>query len=193
MIDTDIHALSGAYALDAVDDIERAAFDRHLASCESCRGEIDEFRETAARLADSTWSAPPPGLRTEVLAAIGRTRQAPASSGAARRPMRSGPRRWIAGVAAALVLAAAVGTVVFAVQDHRVRHERQLAAEARREAGWAAHQEARVRQILAAPDLVVRTAPMTGGGKVTVASSWSRHAGVVLVGAEVAPAWGKVY
>src|SRR4051794_17498777 len=106
MIDTDIHALSGAYVLDAVDDIERAAFGRHLASCESCRGEIDEFRETAARLADSTWSAAPPALRTQVLAAIGRTRQAPASSGAARRPMWSGPRRWVAGVAAALVLAA---------------------------------------------------------------------------------------
>ena len=26
----DIHALAGAYALDAVDDLERAAFDRHL-------------------------------------------------------------------------------------------------------------------------------------------------------------------
>ena len=27
---TDVHSLSGAYALDAVDDLERAAFERHL-------------------------------------------------------------------------------------------------------------------------------------------------------------------
>ena len=30
---SDIHALSGAYAVDALDDIERASFERHLAGC----------------------------------------------------------------------------------------------------------------------------------------------------------------
>jgi anti-sigma factor RsiW len=37
---SDIHALSGAYAVDAVDDIERASFERHLASCPTCRAEV---------------------------------------------------------------------------------------------------------------------------------------------------------
>ena len=36
----DIHALCGAYAVDAVDDLERAAFDRHLADCEACAAEV---------------------------------------------------------------------------------------------------------------------------------------------------------
>ena len=72
MTTTDIHALVGAYALDAVDDLERAAFERHIRECDGCRGELDELRETASRLADSTWSIPPPRLRTEVLGAIGR-------------------------------------------------------------------------------------------------------------------------
>ncbi len=34
---SDIHHLTGAYALDAVDDIERARFEQHLAECEDCR------------------------------------------------------------------------------------------------------------------------------------------------------------
>ena len=36
----DIHALSGAYAVDALDDVERARFERHLANCEACRAEV---------------------------------------------------------------------------------------------------------------------------------------------------------
>ena len=51
MTTTDIHALVGAYALDAVDDLERVAFERHLQACESCRAEVDELRETAGSLA----------------------------------------------------------------------------------------------------------------------------------------------
>ncbi len=39
---SDIHALSGAYAVDALDDIERAQFERHLAECAECRAEVDE-------------------------------------------------------------------------------------------------------------------------------------------------------
>ena len=39
----DIHALSGAYAVDAVDDLERAMFERHLAQCGTCRAEVDTF------------------------------------------------------------------------------------------------------------------------------------------------------
>src|SRR5918999_1118607 len=48
---SDIHALSGAYAVDAVDDIERASFERHLAECPSCRAEVASLRETSAALA----------------------------------------------------------------------------------------------------------------------------------------------
>jgi hypothetical protein len=33
MNSNDIHSLSGAYAVDAVDDVERARFEAHLATC----------------------------------------------------------------------------------------------------------------------------------------------------------------
>ena len=41
-----------------MDDIERAAFDRHLRECETCRSEVDELREASARLADTTSGDP---------------------------------------------------------------------------------------------------------------------------------------
>jgi anti-sigma factor RsiW len=64
---SDIHALSGAYAVDALNDIERAEFDRHLATCHSCRDEVESLREAAAHLAESSAAAPPPALRARIL------------------------------------------------------------------------------------------------------------------------------
>ncbi len=66
---SDLHALSGAYAVDALDDLERARFERHLAECEDCGAEVRTLREAAAVLAEDAALAPPPGLRARVLAA----------------------------------------------------------------------------------------------------------------------------
>ena len=33
----DLHLLSGAYAVDALDDLERARFEAHLRTCADCR------------------------------------------------------------------------------------------------------------------------------------------------------------
>ncbi|WP_433721772.1 anti-sigma factor [Actinoplanes sp. CA-051413] len=190
MTTTDIHALVGAYALDAVDDLERAAFERHILACEGCRGEVDELRETASRLADSTWSVPPPQLRTDVLAAIGRTRQLPPGESARPEPdARAAVSRWrryTAGAAAACILATGAGAATWAVQEQRVRAKNTAVAAAEL-------REARTQAILAAPDLVVRTAPMIGGGRVTVASSAQQAASVVSLRAERAPATDRAF
>jgi anti-sigma-K factor RskA len=190
MTTTDIHALVGAYALDAVDDLERVAFERHVLACEGCRGEVDELRETASRLADSTWSVPPPKLRTDVLAAIGRTRQLPPGESARREPdARAAVSRWrryTAGAAAACVLATGAGAATWAVQEQRVRAKNTAVAAAQL-------REARTQAILAAPDLVVRTAPMIGGGRVTVASSTLQGASVVSLRADRAPATDRAF
>lgn len=185
----DIHALVGAYALDAVDDLERAAFERHVAGCESCRAELDELRETSARLADGAWSVPPPRLRADVLGAIARTRQLPppVSAPPVRPAVSAGNRRrWLVAAAAATLLAGGASTAVYSVQEQRVRDQRAVAEAAEQ-------RETRTRAILAAPDVVVRTAPITGGGKVTVATSNLQNAGVVLLGADAPPSRDRVY
>jgi anti-sigma-K factor RskA len=183
-VTTEIHALAGAYVLDAVDDLERASFERHLRECDSCRTEVDELRETTARLADDTWSVPPPWLRENVMTEIGRTRQAVPSE---PPPARRKGFRWqrLTAAAAALVAAIAAGTTVYAVQDQRVRKEQVVAQQARAEA-------ARARAILAAPDVVLSRQTVATGGRVTVATSRLRNAGVVLLDAGAAPA-GRVY
>ena len=177
-----IHSLLGAYVLNAVDDVERAAFERHLRECEDCRAEAGELREAAARLAGGAWSAPPPSLRSNVLAAVRATRQvAPETP---PRPSRPAVPRWrrLTAAAAAVV---AVGGITYAVQDQRVRRE-----HARYEA--ARGDEARVRAVLAAPDLVVRDQTVAGGGRVTVAVSRLHRSGVIMLAAGDAPA-GRVY
>jgi len=189
MTTTDIHALLGAYALDAVDDLERVAFERHVAECEACRTEVGELRETATRLADSTWSVPPPRLRSDVMAAIGRTRQLPPVESARTVVPRATAPRWrrlTAVAVAAGILAAGASAGVWVVQEQRVRDERAVvaAAEAR---------EARTRSILSATDLVVRTAPIIGGGRVTVASSASQGASVVSMRADASPAKDRAF
>ncbi len=45
---SDLHGLSGAYAVDALDDLERARFERHLAECEDCRAEVASLVEAAS-------------------------------------------------------------------------------------------------------------------------------------------------
>jgi hypothetical protein len=98
---SDIHALSGAYAVDAVDDIERASFERHLATCPTCRAEVASLRETSALLADAALTNPPPALRDAVLSDITRVRPLP--------PLTvGGPvhrRKWFPALVAAVVLA----------------------------------------------------------------------------------------
>ncbi|HET6478769.1 MAG TPA: anti-sigma factor [Actinoplanes sp.] len=181
---TEIHTLAGPYVLDAVDDIERASFERHLRECDPCRAEVDELRETTARLADSTWSVPPPRLRENVLAEIGRTRQVSLSDSP---PAKRKSFRWqrLTAAAAAVVAAVGAGTTVYAVQDQRVRRERVVAEQARAQAE-------RARAILAAPDVVLRRQAVSTGGRVTVATSRLHNAGVVVLDAGAAPS-GRVY
>lgn len=73
----DAHALSGAYAVDALDPDERTRFEQHLRGCAECRAEVDSLREAAATLAVDSETAPPPALRDSVLAAIDTVRPLP--------------------------------------------------------------------------------------------------------------------
>jgi len=183
----DIHALAGAYVLNAVDDVERAAFTRHLAQCESCATEVQELRETAARLTDATWSVPPPRMRAEVLDRVSRVRQLSLGAGA-RRGAGAALSRWRRGAAAAAVVgifATGAAAATYGVQHQRVR-EQQAIAEA------AQTQTARMRAVLSAPDVRLRATALRTGGRVTVAFSASEDRAVVALTAPPAGP-GRVY
>jgi anti-sigma-K factor RskA len=185
---TDVHTLAGAFALDAVTDIERAGFHRHLAQCESCVQEVAELTETASRLGGADWATPPPRLRDAVLAEVARTRQVSGARGASPRA-DDAVRRWrrfaAAAVAAAVVGVAGIGAV-WVVQEGRVGDATQQAEQLREE-------RARINAVLAADDVVVRSGRVSGGGTVTVALSPARDDGVVMLDDLATPPEGKVY
>jgi anti-sigma-K factor RskA len=132
----DVHTLVGAFALDALDDDERAAFERHLAECEPCRDDVAGLRRTAVRLADAAAVAPPPRVRARVLQEIGVTRQARDTAdgaGRSRRPERRGPggggsRLWLA--AAAVLAVIAVGAGALAWSQYRAAQDARATAQA---------------------------------------------------------------
>ncbi len=176
MNESEVHTLVGAYALDAVDDLERARFDRHLAECEACAQEVMELREAAGRLADLTVEAPPARLKDAVLAEVSRTRQVgPARRTAAGRDSRWRRRAVAAAIVAVIGVGAGAGT--YAVEEQRVRR---------------AEQAEQVAAVLSAPDAVVRSTDVNGG-KMTVVLSSSLNAGVAVVSGLPSPGAGKAY
>jgi anti-sigma-K factor RskA len=66
----DLHDLTAAYALDALDPRERDAYEEHLATCARCRAELGDLQGVVAALAVvPEGPAPPPALRGRILAA----------------------------------------------------------------------------------------------------------------------------
>lgn len=165
---SDIHTLAGAYALDAIDDLDRTRFDRHLAACPACATEVAELTETVAALADAIADVPPAGLRSAVLARVAGTPQLrpEARRGSGRPATRR--RRWIA-AAAAVVAIGGAGTVGYVVADRSGHQATRADAEARR-----------IAAVLAAPDARMRTTP-TGGGRVSLVSSASLNEAVAVL------------
>jgi anti-sigma-K factor RskA len=197
MTNADVHALSGAYALDALEPEEAAAFEEHLESCGSCRDEVRSLREAAGALALDVAETPPASLRSSVLAGISQVRPLPPAAGeralassavtgtadpssapsdeiAAARERRSLRRSpWLVGVAAALAVVAG-GAVVRTVQL-----ERQFAS--------VSDQAAAVSAVLTAPDATTTTATVTTGGRAAVVSSKSLGSSVLITD-DLAPA-----
>ncbi|MFB9318680.1 anti-sigma factor [Cryptosporangium minutisporangium] len=159
--------LNGAYALDALDDVERAAVERHLRTCTSCAVEVAEFGEAAARLGAAAAVAPPPDLRARVLAEARATRQGPARM---RKPPPR-PRRLAVAGAAVAVLVATAGTTWW-VQENRVTDERARVVAAEQES-------ARMRAVLAAPDATLKTSENSRGGRFAAVYSAAEGAAVL--------------
>jgi len=183
MTSADIHALTGAYALDAVSGVERMDFERHLAECESCAQEVHELRDTAARLALAAAATPPPDLKARVMSQISTVRQLPPETTVVSLRRRSVAQR-LTTVAAAVFFVAAAGLGVVVVQQNGQLDD-------------ARTQAAQMEEILSAPDAELVTLQDTpdGGGNGTMKVAVSRQQDrMLLVSGDMAsPAEGKTY
>lgn len=178
-MNTDIHALSGAYAVDALDDIERAQFERHLAVCGDCQAEVDSLREAGSLLAETTSTAPPASLRDRILADIESVRPLPPLAPAHVEETPAHGRRWLRGLVAAAAVVAALGAggVVWHPWTDESSQGPNLTAEDR------------VRN---AADAVTVTRQVDGGEATIVASKSLNQLVVSTQGLPPLPA-GKIY
>ena len=114
----ELHDLTAAYALDALDADEAEAYERHLGQCEDCRVQLAELNEPAGALAYGTVApAPPPRLRAAIL------EQAAAERSNVVPLLR---RRWVARGLAVAAAAAACIVVGLAVSLSQSSHTRSL-------------------------------------------------------------------
>ena len=179
MSDIDIHQLAAAYALDAVDERERAVFEAHYPTCPVCRPEVAGFRETLSQVAASVATVPPTSLKASVMEEIGATRQlSPLLPGsvidlATHRQRRQTMTRALTVAAALLLLAAGA----FIVGRNTTDDNYATAAAA----------------VIGRPDTRITTLDGTGSGSFRVA--WSPSAGrIVVMGDGLAdPGPGKAY
>jgi anti-sigma-K factor RskA len=180
---TDIHSLAGAYALDAIDDLERARFDRHLAECPSCAAEVAELTETMAALSGTTAETPPAQLRAAVLA---RSAATPQTQRAARRQTFRRPAvRWqrLAAAAAAVIALGGAGAIGYEIANNSAPPgNTRISAENKQ-----------IAAVLAARDARLDSARATGGGRVTVVSSDSLNEAVTVLARLPSPGAGHAY
>ncbi|MEC3977683.1 anti-sigma factor [Amycolatopsis sp. H20-H5] len=186
MTTPEMHTLAGAFALDAVSDLERAQFQRHLEQCESCSEEVRELRATAARLGAAMAEEPPPALKRRVLAEIHSTRQL--SPHARVEPEERSKRsarapRWVLGLAAA---AAVVGLALAGIFGGVALHTQSQLNAAQDQASQQRERYAPVSELLAAPDVRTGHGESSLGGGATVVASRSLNK-LMFMGAQLPP------
>ncbi|MFD6165655.1 anti-sigma factor domain-containing protein [Oerskovia sp. NPDC060287] len=155
--------LLAAYALDAVDDLDRRVVERLLASDADARRELDEHHAVVA--AFTVDADPPASLRDAVLGRVASTPQV-AAPGAGRGDARPGgparaPRRWVVVAAVAAAVAAVAVPTTLAVQARQEQVRLQTQADA-------------VASMLADPAAEIVRGEMVGGGDASALVSGDR-------------------
>lgn len=172
----DIHALSGAYVVDALDDVERTRFEEHLAQCAACRAEVADLVEATTLLAELADTPPPPELRARVLDEIRNVRPLPPVVPAGGAAERRRPR-WNRLAAAAAVLAVVTGGALV-VEEVRER---------------TSQSESAVDRVLSAADAEGVSVDLPDGTRLRVVRSASEGRAVLITRDLPALPEGKVY
>jgi anti-sigma-K factor RskA len=160
-VNTEPHTLAGAYVMDALDDGDRARFERHLAGCDACAQEIAGLLETTARLGAAAATPPPAALKEKVLAAARQTRQHTPAVTQLR------PRRYLRAVipataAAALIVIAVIFGLANSTASQRLDQAQQSTAA--------------IAAIMTAKDATMMQGQVSGGGSATIVMSHAQQA-----------------
>jgi anti-sigma-K factor RskA len=152
-METGIHELTAAYALDALDPEERREYESHLADCETCQEELASLSGVTEALAvAASGPAPRPELRDRILSAARAEPQTVVPFEPRRR--RAVP---VVGAVAAVAAAAALAIGLYASQLRGDLDDARSALEQQRQAA----------AVLADPD--ARTVALTNGqGRLVV-------------------------
>lgn len=199
MMEQQLHLLTGSYALNALPDGEREEFERYAMTDPQTQDEVRSLGETAALLSvGTTEEAPPPELKSALMAAIRNTRQLPVSnvvrdisSAPSKAPSRSSVatpsrRAPLLSVAAALVVVAGIGGWALGQSAMQQDMAQKLSAlQGQQQALELAQQQAQEKQnavmgIVAANDAKIATTKLSDGVSVTVASSATANQAAVM-------------
>lgn len=103
----------GAYVLGALPELEIELLERHLVTCETCRGDVEELRPVTAAMARSVPQVEaPPGLKTRLMDIV---------NSEAAEPQRARERRrrafgsWFAALQPRMAVAMALGVLALGV------------------------------------------------------------------------------
>ena len=176
----ELHTLTGAYAVNALADTERTAFETHLAQCAGCAVEVAELTATASRLGAAVDSPPPPHLRARVLTAAAETRQLPP------RTARAPRLRKLRGAGSLLVAACLVAAVVVTAQGLGSTKDSDTLAQISR-------QYSQFTDFLSTPDVKLVSAAGPDGATGTAVVSASRDELLFLSRDLPAPPADRVY
>lgn len=173
--DDELHALTGAFLIDALPGEERLAFEAHLDNCRACRDEVAYLQEATPHLATAEL-VPPAGMRDRI---VQQARHTPQEQLSGERPSvgsaAASPWPFRLTAAAAAVLLVAVGGLSYTLinltdelQQTRVTADR-------------------FADVLAAPDVAVSSAQGVAGATGRVVASASRDEALIVVN-QLAPA-----
>ena len=151
----------GAYLLGALNDLERKAFERHLAECPGCREEVERLRPAADALPGSVEQLePPPELKARLMAEVERDTKV------ATLPRRGRPTRLLA-VAAVLLLGLVAGFGIAQLGSEDTRTVTATVADAMPRAGGTLQ--------VADDEATLRLHDMPDLGGARVYQVWLRH------------------
>ncbi|MFF3429319.1 anti-sigma factor domain-containing protein [Streptomyces sp. NPDC002602] len=187
--DDELHALIGAYALDALTGDEHDRFTRHLRDCEACRTELPGFLDTAGRLATAVAHTPPEHLKEAVLHRIDSVRRLPPRVPEPVTPTGAFAlargKAWGYGIAAGIAAAAVLGGVtVWEGRQAEQAHEQALRLDSRNRD---------LSAVITASDARTVRGALGTGATATLVTSRERGRAVVIADRLPPPPQGRTY